>query len=330
MKSILKALNDPNLNALVGCIDKNDRSVKISEQFKLIMDQNPKYDKSFLWLICYLHEHSPATQLYIEANYKRFHQILDSGFIKKLARNGGFESHMWEMILCDILSASGNLQPKSAAGADFILETASGQKIQIEAVAPNESENENLRSIKPDYSKGNIFSISGKIEDLERPMLLRCLQGFDDKASMEYDVDMPLIIAINTSKVVGATSRDDYIIKRIFFGLGCTTITKKADGSFEQGLEQRIALSKPGMEDFFVGRFRDPKYKHVSGVIYTSQSSIGLIPGGWGWGNNGITYVPNPMATHKFNVDFEFFKTIICNEEFYQQLDAKRDFVSCV
>lgn len=330
MKSLLKIINDPKLDALAGCIDKSLRSEKITEQFKLILEQNPKYDKSFLWLVCYPHEHSPVTQFYIEENYKKFHKILDSGFIKKLVSNGGFESHMWEMILCDVLSASGKLKAKSAAGADFILQTADGQEVQVEAVAPNESKDESLRSIKPDYSKSNMFTLSGNVEDLERPMLLRCLQAFDDKANMKYKTNVPLIIAINTNKVVGLTSRDDYIIRRIFFGLGSATITKKSDGSFVPGLEQRIVLNKPGKDDFFVGRFRDPKYKHVSGVIYTSQSPIGLIPGGWGWRNDGITYVPNPMAANKVEADFPFFKTIICNEEIYQEIEAEKDFVSCV
>jgi hypothetical protein len=323
-------INDPKLDALAGCVDKMDRSEKITKQFKSVVEQNPKYDKSFLWLLCYSHEHSPATQLYIEENYKKFHKILDSGFIKKLVSNGGFESHMWEMILCDILSASGELKPKSAAGADFILRASNGQEIQIEAVAPNESQDESLRSIKPDYSKSNMFTLSGNVEDLEKPMLLRCLQGFDDKAKMKYKTDTPLIIAINTNKVVGLTSRDNYIIRRIFFGLGSATITKKSDGSFVPGLEQKIALSKPGKDEFFVGRFRDPKYKHVSGVIYTSQSSISLVPGGWGWRNDGITYVPNPIATNKVDIDFPYLKTIICNEEIYQEIEAKKDFESHV
>jgi hypothetical protein len=161
-------------------------------------------------------------------------------------------------------------------------------------------------------------------------MLLRFLQGFDDKANMEYKKDIPLIIAINTNKAVGLTSRDDYIIRRVLFGLGNLTLTRKSDETFEKGLEQKISLNKPGKDEFIVGRFRDPKYKHVSGVIYTSQSPVGLIPGGWGWRNDGITYVPNPMAENKVNIDFNFFRTIICNEEIYQEIEAKIDFKSCL
>ncbi|MFA6407528.1 MAG: hypothetical protein WCV80_02370 [Candidatus Paceibacterota bacterium] len=328
MDSILKNINDPGLHALVGCITMNMGKEKIAERFKEIQSQYPQYDKTFLWLLAYSQEHSPDTQRYIEANYKKFHQCLDSGFPKKLSAINRFESHMWEMILCDTLSASGKLIPKSAAGADLILETPKGQLIQIEAIAPDEAEDEGLRAERPDYSKGNMFSSGGNIEDMENPILLRCTHAFDQKANKAYKKDQPFIIAINTSKVVGIVSLDDFIIRRVLLGLGCVTITRKPDGSHQTGLQQKNDLKKPNGGIFPVARFRDPNYKHVSGVIYTSQSSIGLIPGGWGWSNSGIFYVPNPMATHKVDVDFNFFKTIICDEVAYREIPAKRDFVT--
>jgi len=328
--SILKNINDPKLNALLGCITMSMGKEKIAERFKEIEKQYPKYDKTFLWLLAYSQEHSPDTQRYIEANYKKFHQCLDSGFPKKLSAVNRFESHMWEMILCDTLSASGKLVPKSAAGADLILETPKRQHIQIEAIAPDETEDESLRAVRPDYSKGNMVSMGGNIEDIENPILLRCIHAFDKKSKKAYRKDKPFIIAINTSKVVGTMSLDDFIIRRVLLGLGCVTITRKSDGSHKTGLQQKSDLKKPNGGNFPVARFRDPEYKHVSGVIYTSQSSMGLIPGGWGWGNSGIFYIPNPMAIHKIDADFDFFKTIICDEEAYREIPAKKDFVSCV
>lgn len=327
MNSLLEIINDPELDLLLDCIDVTSGSEKNTEQFKEITAQHPEYNRDFLWLLCYSRENFLDVKKYIQANYKKFHQFLDSGFPGKLAKNN-FEGHMWELILCDLLSSSGKLIPKSAAGADFLLETSGGQRVQVEAIASSESEDVSLRSIRPDYSESNMFSLSGAVEDLERPVLLRFTQAFDDKSQTKYETDKPLIIAINTSKAVGLSSRDDYILRRVLFGLGCETITLKPDGSFEGGLQQKTFLNKPGKKEFPVGRFRDPKYKHVSGVIYTSQGSTGLIPGGWGWNNYGITFVPNPLATNKVDLDFAFFRKIICNEDIYEEIEAKENFVS--
>lgn len=76
--------------------------------------------------------------------------------------------------------------------------------------------------------------------------------------------------------------------------------------------------------------FRDPKYRHVSGIIYTSQSSRGLIPGNYGWHNYGVTFVPNPMATNPIDIQFPFFRTTTCTEEKYEELEAVEPFTSRV
>lgn len=330
MKTLLTKINDPRLNCLVERLDNITDGVELQNKFKLILEEYQEYDSTFLWVLCYHHENIPLVNKYIEENYKKFHQYLDSGFPKKIAKKSKFDSHMWEMLLLDMLSSTGKLIQKKEGGADILLELKSGQLVQVEAIVPEEAEDTTLHSIKPNYSKSDMFELSGNIEDLERPILLRFVNAFDDKAKTTYEKDKPLIIAINTSKVVGTISRDDYIIKRILFGLGADTITKKSDGSYVKGLEQKSSLKKPHKEDFLVGRFRDSKYKHVSGVIYTSQSPIGLVPGRWGWSNHGITYVPNPLATHKVDLDLGFFRKIICNEEIYQETDAEQDFVSNV
>ncbi len=330
MDTLLKKINDPGLQAIIGCITIDMGKEIITERFKDIEKMYPHYDRDFLWLLAYSQERSLVVRSYIEANYKKFHQSLDSGFPRKLSNTNRFESHMWEMILCDVLSSSGELIPKSSAGADLILKVPNGQSIQVEAIAPDEADDASLRAERPDYSKSNTFTSGGNIEDIENPVLLRCIHAFDKKAKKGYRKDQPLIIAINTSKVVGIVSLDDFIIRRVLLGLGCVTITRRTDGSYQTGLQQKSDLSKPNETSFSVGRFRDPEYSHVSGVIYTSQKSLSLIPGGYGWSNSGIYYVPNPMAINKVNANFDFFKTIICDEEAYRDILPKRDFVSNV
>lgn len=315
---------------LVNIID----SIKTgdSDQFKRIRGQFPEYDTSFLWLLCYPREGMITKRKYIVENYKKFHKILDPDFPKKLASRGNFESRMWEMILCDALSVSGELIPKGETGADFLVKDRDGQYVQIEAVAPDESDDEDLRSIRPDFNEGNFFGTSGNIEDLERPILLRVFdKGIIEKAERKkYDKTKPLIIAINSCKTVGLVSFDQYVLRRILFGLGFNTIRKNEDGSYSDGLQQNPLLNKPNKESFGVAVFRNPKYKHISGIIYTSQRSLEFIPGGYAWYNSGITFIPNPIANHEIKLEFPFFKKILCNEEKYQEIDAERKFESSI
>lgn len=323
MNFLLEKMKDDNLTKVAGSIDLSNSAL-----FSSIQSQFPQYDPAFLWLICYQHEAAPLMQKYIEANYKQFHQILDSKFLKKLGQKGRFESHLWEMVLCDILSSSGTLKPKSAAGADFLLDVK-GQIIQVEAIAPDEATEEDLRAIRPDYSACNFFSAGGAIHDLELPILLRAIKGFNEKES-KYETNAPLLIAINTCKTVGLVSDDTYILRRFLFGLGNHQLTRTKDNQYFKHFEQMRYLSKPGENSFEVGFFRNPKYQHVSGVIYTSQSSRGLIPDGWGWSNYGVTYVPNPMALHKIEVNFPYFRQLECTENIYQETDAEHKFVSAI
>lgn len=324
MEYLLKQIGNLKLEKIAGSLHHGN-----TKQFKEIQKQFPDYDADFLWIVCYQHENIPFIIKYIVANYKKFHQILDSRFLKKLCTKGKFQSHMWEMILCDILSSSGKLIPKEKSGADFLLELKNGEEIQIEAVAPDESNDKKLRSVKPDYSTNNFFELSGNIEDIERPILLRVMQGVNDKKD-DYDNNKPLIIAVNSHKAVGLISRDDYVLRRILFGLGSETITRNHDGSYKHGLEQNPLLNKPQGTSFPVALFNSPEYQHISGIIYTSQSPLGLVPGGFGWHNYGITYVPNPNTNYKAEVLFPYFRRIECNKEIYQQIDAQSEFKSSV
>jgi hypothetical protein len=326
MLSFIKKIKDPRLEKIVDSVKLGDLSA-----FKKIQDNFPEYDVSFLWLLCYAADQTIKERKYIEENYKKFYQVLDSKFPQKLATNGNFDSRMWEMILCDILSASGNLIPKGEAGADFLLSDEHGREIQVEAVTPNEADDEELRSIKPNYTNGRIFQLSGNIEDLERPVLLRVFsQGFIAKADKGYDKSKPLIIAINSCKTVGLSSWDQYVLRRLLFGLGFDVIRKKVDDSHSHELQQNPYLNKPGEKSFDVGVFRSQEYEHISGVIYTSQWPLGLIPGGYSWSNSGIVFVRNLMATHQIDLKFPFFREMICNKEIYQEIEAEKVFESSI
>jgi hypothetical protein len=324
MINFLQKIKDPRLFEIINNLKLGDDA-----QFKKIQNRFPEYDSSFLWLLCYQSAEAIQNRSYVEGSYKKFYQILDPKFPQKLASNGNFDSRMWEMILCDILSMSGELMPKGEAGADFLLKDINGQEVQIEAVTPNEADDNNLRSIKPDYSNGKIFQLSGNIEDLERPILLRVFsQGFLAKAKKKYDKNKPLIVAINSSKTVGLSSWDQYVLRRLLFGLGFDVIRKGSDNSYSHELQQNSYLNKPGEKIFNVGVFRSSEYKHISGVIYTSQQPMGFIPGGSSWSNSGITFVRNPLAKHPVDLNFPFFKNMVCNEEIYQVVDAKSEFQS--
>lgn len=316
MKNFLSRINDARLSGIIDSIPLGD-----SNEFNKLVGQYPEYDPSFLWLLAYSKEGQPKNREYIEECYQKFNQILDSGFPKLLAKNGEFGSRMWELVLCNVLSASGEFVPKGAAGADFILKSPVGELVQIEAVAPDESKKSEMRAIRPDYSTSPIFQVSGQIHDMERPIVLRALQAFGNKKE-GYNKTLPLILAINSHKAVGTISDDTYILRRILFGLGNLTITKIG----MRGFERLPDYNKPGEKPFPVAYFRRKEFNHISGVIYTSQNPLGFIPNGNSWQNSGITFVPNPLATHPVKLDFPYFKKILYTDERYQELEAPKKF----
>lgn len=317
---LIEKIGDPKLYKILGCVSFGDKS-----KFNEVIKEYPKYDTGFLWMLCYQSEGADYLKKYIEDTYQKYKQILDNGFLKKLSSADNFGAHMWELVLCDCLNSSGKLEPKGKAGADFILINPRGEKIQIEAVVPNETVKENLRSVKPDYTKNKIATLSGSVENLELPILLRFLDSFKKK-SKKYSRDMPLIIAINSYKIIGFSSRDNYVLRRVLFGLGCDTISKRADGSFMQGFEQTPFLSLPEGSSLPSKLFWDPAYSHVSGIIYASQNPAGLLPEGYGWSNYGITFIPNPLADIKVNIDLPYFRKLECTEHYYEESEAKLKF----
>lgn len=329
MESILKQVNDPELNKLIGCIHDEWSERLMPEYFRRKTAKMEKYDPDLLWLLMYENDYSTKTLDYLNKNYNKFRQVLDARFANKVVAKNKFQSHVWEMVLCDVLSSCGTLVPKGEAGADILMDTKLGERIQIEAVTPNEATDPKLQTVKPVFDKDNHFSHSGNINDMELPIVLRFLQGFDKKANKEYEKDKPLIVAVNTGMVVGLTSQDDHVLRQALFGLGCVQITRHADGSFTNGFQQMPRLDKGGGE-FKVARFRDKDYRHVSGVIYSSQKPHGLTPYGYGWGNSGLVYVPNPMATHPVNIDFDCMRNIVVSEKQYIDEKAKQKFASVV
>jgi hypothetical protein len=329
MKSILEQINDPQLNKLIGCVSEHWSDRLIPEYFKRKRSKMSNYDPDLLWLLMYKNDYSTNTLDYIDANYTKFRQVLDAGFANKIVLNGRFQAHVWEMILCDVLSSYGKLIPKGEAGADILLQTNTKEIIQIEAVVPNEAADSKLHTVKPVFDKDNFFSHSGNINDMELPIVLRFLQGFDKKSGKIYDRNKPLIIAINTGPVVGLSTMDDFVLRQALFGLGCQTITKHADGSFSNGLQQTPELDKGGGV-FPSARFRDPKFRHVSGVIYSSQKPHSLTPHGTGWSNSGLIYVPNPMASCPANIDFDCMERIVVTEDKYEAIKAGKEFTSRV
>ncbi len=330
MYSILEQLKDPKLDSLLGCLDEEGEGGDLTNKFEDIVYQYKEYDKDFLWILCYSCKCSMGVRKYIEHGYKKFKKDLDSNFLKNLVLKDGFSSRMWELVLCDMLRSLGTFVSKSEKGVDFLLKKNDGTSIQIEAVAPNESDHETHRAIRPDFSANKPFETLGNVEDLERPVLLRFLAGFDKKAKKSYNINLPLVIAINSHKAVGIVSNDDYVLRRILFGLGCETIIKKSDDHYKKGLQKKSTLNKPNEPPFDTARFLDEKYDHISGVLYTSQNPTELIPDGVGWDNSGVTFVSNPNATHPIDLEAGFFKKIICDSKKYEEIEATNDFKSNV
>lgn len=330
MYPFLDKLNDQELINLIGRIKPEMSDRLVPEFFKRVASKYPSYDETLLWLLMYQHENNQQVLRYISDNYAKFQQVYDNGFLKKLISKNGFSSHMWEMVICDILSGYGELVPKKASGSDFILKLKDGKKIQVEAISINEAQEGGIRSVKPDFSAGKLVTHGGKTDDLERAVLLRFASGLKEKANTAtYDKSKPLIVAINTSKAVGFISRDNFVLRWVLFGLGNETITRHSDGSYSRGLEQKMeAFGKTGA--FKVGWFRGTEYSHISGVIYSSQEPRGFVPDGYSWHNYGMTYVANPNALHPANINFECMRKLIVTEQEYREEEASTSFTSNV
>ena len=330
MLNLLETLNDPRLQKHINTIDRKINNNLVPKYHKRIVHKYPEYDPTFLWLLMLNEKYSEEILGYIDTASILYKDVLDKSFVKKLAEAGRFQSHMWELIICDIISQKGQLGVKNEGDVDFILHTSDKTCIQVEAVVPEEADDIRYQSVKPNYNSEGFSSHSGNVEDLEKPTLLRFLHAFDKKAGKQnYSRKKPLILAINTNKSVGYTSRDNYILRRALFGLGCETISKNPDDTFRHGLEKRFQVEKHD-GSFLAARFLDKNYSHISGVIYSSEPAHTLIKGGTGWNNSGITFVPNPIALNPVTISFPFMHSIILKDDQYEEIGASESFLSSV
>jgi hypothetical protein len=329
MLEILNKLNIPELRSLLWKVDERFQPHLIQKYYKMVCNKYTGYDTDFLYFVFYKNSYTVNVLKYIDIGYEKYKKILDSGFLKKLISRRNFESHVWEIILCDVLSHYGTFIPKKEKGADILLKDSKGQIIQIEAIVPNEADNKDLRAVKADFTESNYFQYAGNIAELEMPIILRFFQGFGDKVD-GYDKSKPLIIAINTGVAVGVSTLDEYVLRMALFGLGCNTITKHSDGSFSSGFVQSPTLDKGNGRPFKIGRFRDPLYSHISGVIYSSQKPTSLTSNGYGWSNSGLVFIPNPLATHPVDIDFECMSKMIVNDDIYSFTQPSSIFKSSI
>jgi hypothetical protein len=329
---LFKDAKAPELVALKNCIKRDWSQHIIEKYFKRTTERHAKYDGDLLWLLTFDDAYTSKTLEYIAKNYQKFRieqKILDSDFAGQILLKNKFQARVWEMILSDVLFSVGELLPKDKSGADFLLRTDSGQHIQIEAVTPNEADDPALQTIKPTFDHDGFFSHGANINEAELPIVLRFLKGFDAKAKKGYSTDIPLIIAINTGVVVGLSTLDDFVLRQSLFGLGCATISLNTDGTSSAGLQQTPRIDKGG-GSFPVARFRDQRFTHVSGVIYSSQKPHSLTPYGHGWHNSGLVYVPNPMAKNPADVRFDCMHTMSVTPVEYHEQKAETEFQSCV
>lgn len=327
MEHLLKAIRNPELYSIIDGVPFGD-----SKEFQQMRARFPNLDPGFLWLLAFNREGMLAKRAYIDAAYLQYRQVLDKQFAIEFPKDRKFTSRLWEMLLCDVFSASGKLSSRSSKGPDFILTGNNNERIRVEAVAPDESDDESLRSVRPDFSTSNTFSHGGNIEELEYPVLMRVYnKGLLEKANRKgYAKGEPLIIAINSSKVVGLISSDEYVLRRLLFGLGYVTLTRMSDGTTRTGFQLSESLKASDGSKLPVGLFRDSEYDHVSGVIYSSKNPLSLLPGADGWSAESVVYVPNPRATCPLTTKFPFFKTITCTEEKYEETPAEKKFSSSV
>ena len=322
-------LPDKKLNKYRGVISIDNSKQEADALIESIKKEcRFHYDDIFLWTFCNSSEHTQKTIQYILDNFEHFKGVLDSGFFKSLVSHNNFESRLWEMFLCDALAKYGEIISKNAAGADIMLKTSS-EMIQFEATLLDESQDKDLRARKPNPNL-KYDSEGGNLLDLENPVLLRFLHGFDKKAQKStYKKDLPLIIAINTSKAVGFTSLDDYIVRKALFGLGCITLTRKTDGSFDKGLRSEMEIQKNG-DSFIGGRFLDKKFNHVSGVLYSSQPPHNLLPHGYAWYNSPLTFIKNPNAINKVDIDITIANKVILEGSKYWEEVAQEKYTSII
>lgn len=326
MDDILHDIGDINLNKIIGTV-----AFGKSDEFKKLRSQFYRYDRDFLFLLAYSHPDNQRKRIYINKAYKKFKSILDTQYVTEFPMNNRFISRLWEIVLCDLLLGSGQISIRTSEGPDFLLESLNGERIGVEAVAPDESKER--RITRATSSCPNIqSSAGGNIEEHEIPVILRTLnQGLREKLeNKKYKKDKPLIIAINARRYAGIASQDEYVLRRLLFGLGYHTITRDNYGSYSKGLQVNNNLLLQNKE-LKLGLFDKEEYKHISGIIYTSRHPLDLLGSGYGWSKEAVIYVPNPNTIYPLKTEFPFFKRINSDgKTYYLEYPAERDFISSV
>lgn len=242
------------------------------KEFNKIINTFPENDQSYTaTALC------KERKELVEKMYDKFEPFSDKDFLSEVKIN--FNNRAWEIYLGYVLFEKTNLVKSPSHGPDFLLEE-DGKKIWIEAIAPQRGLVDPTEE-KPNLVSGQMYSRTGKIQELMRPRVVRTRSVFEEKykkfktyiKSKIVNEDDINIIAINTYDLETMIGDSERLGLRTFFGIGDMTITQS--GQTGHKFEQQVQKNRDG-EDIPISTeiFLSGYSPEISAVVLCSDHII--------------------------------------------------------
>lgn len=290
-------------------------SVKDQEKLDKTLLQYPGFSKAFIAIAVA----KPEIRKWYEDQWLELQKYLDKDFASRFQKESEHAARAWEFHLGTVLLEHRlELQEKNwETGPDFCIQTSTGQKIWIEAIACDLGSVDPVEPM-PEMIPRAMYSFGGNIEDINRPRALRITSAIGTKLEKykNYLSDPKsgisendcLIIAIN-GEAIQHHSEPRMLFKRAIFGQGPDVYVKVAGKEKLQGPLYKptptIIKKVKNREEEIPAHFMEmDEFAKISAVIYSGHSAYQSWLNDYNLGDNFLfayhTSPDNPIPNGLF------------------------------
>lgn len=230
-----------------------------------------------------------------------FYEYADPDFVEEMQRD--FNPRFWEMYFTCVVQKQFSAIRSAAAGLDIVLDTVSGERVDIECISATKGQIGAADSL-PEEVRGLAQ------EEVERRTTLRLTSALKEKRdqrirhieSGETTDDIPYVVAINASELGVKFGPEHREVLRALFPIGQeyeivdfhTGVVKSITFDFEGAIRKANNAKVPKTA------FIDSDYSLVSEVVFSAKDYVNL-PEEFG---SEMVFIHNPMAANPLTKGF--------------------------
>lgn len=281
-------------------------SIKNQEELDKALSQYSGFSKAFIAIALA----EPEIRKWYEDRWPELQKYLDKDFASRFQKESEHAARAWEFHLGTVLLERRlELQEKNwETGPDFCIQTSTGQKMWIEAIACDLGIVDPVEPM-PEMIPGVMYSFGGNVEDISRPRALRITSAIGTKfEKYKSYLDNPkngisendcLIIAVN-GKAIQHHSEPRMLFKRAIFGQGPDVYVKvagkeKLQGPLYKPTPTIMKKARNGEEEIPAHFMEMDEFAKISAVIYSGHSAYHSWLNGYNLGDDFLfAYHTNP------------------------------------